>query len=148
MKLIFFTLLVIANTAIASTDLIESMKGKYSTLDKDCTYDLAEVKTTRSRGDSILRIKLTNSKTGEFNLHSVNLENLWTKVKTTRGMQRIIRQDRFQGNSVISEEKECMLGWIGCSDFNATEIVTLVNEETLEARLDSTETLCSYRRDL
>lgn len=145
MKLFFLTLTLLANTALA-TDLVKSMQGNYATLDKDCAYDVANVRVTRQNGDRILRVTLSNSKTKAINLHSVNLENLWTRVKTTRGLQRIIRQDRLQGHSVLSEEKECMLGWVGCSEFATTEVVTLVNEETLEARLESTQTLCSYQR--
>ncbi len=146
MKSALLILAFMSTTVFAQGDLIDNLQGKYSTLDKDCAYDRAEVRVTRSNGDRILRVKLTNTESKAFNLHSVNLENLWTKVKTTRGMQRIIRQDRLQGNSVVSEEKECMLGWIGCSEFATTEVVTLVNDEILEARLNTTETLCSYRR--
>lgn len=148
MKLAILSLVLLANTALASGDLVNRLKGKYSTLDKDCAFDRAEIRVTKSNGDKILRVKLTNTETGSFDLHNVNLENLWTKVKTTRGIQRIIRQDRLQGNSVISEEKECMLGWIGCSEFNPTATITLVNDETIEATLDNSGTLCSYQRSL
>lgn len=140
------TLALMTSFASATPDLVQKMLGKYVTDDANCAYDTASLKTSRISNKKILQVTLTNSTTGSFNVQSVDLDNLWTRVKTTRGIQRIIKQDRIQGQSLVSEEKKCLPGWFSCDDWSMKAIVTLLDEDTVEARLSENESACTYRR--
>lgn len=144
MKLTILILLFVSS-AIAGDFTPESLKGKYESLDRNCAFDTAEVRLTRTGGDQILRVKLTDTRTGKIALNTVNLETLWTKVKTTRGLRRVILQSRIQDQAIITEEKECTLGWLKCGDSQITDSVALRNQEFLEILVNS-ESACTYRR--
>lgn len=147
MKIALVAIIALASSiASASPDLIERIVGKYNSIDSNCAYDTAKIKISRLNDSRILQIRLSNSNTKAFNVHSMDLDNLWTKVRTTRGFQRIIRQDRIQGQTLLAEEKECVPGWLVCKDWVTKAEVTLLNDDTIEARLSEDEMPCSYRR--
>lgn len=138
--------LFLSTFASASFDLVEKMLGQYTSVDANCAYDSASLRVSRMDGNRILQIRLQNSNTRAFNIHSIDLDNLWTKVKTTRGFQRIIKQDRIQGSTILSEVRDCYPGWIGCSEFVRNAEVTLIDNETIEARLSVDDQSCTFRK--
>ncbi len=141
--LVAIVLLISASAHAVVPEIAAKMIGAYVS-EGSCAFESAVVKTERTNGMDFFAIRAKNEKTNLYKSESVNLDNLWTKVRTTRGIQRIITQDRIRGNSIIAEEKTCLPGWVGCSDWNTTSEITLLDEMTLEAQLG--EETCSFRK--
>lgn len=134
-------------STFATVELATKMAGKYENLDRNCAYETATVKVKNMNGGDKLLISLKNNSTGVFNVDSIDLDNLWTKIRTTRGMQRIIKQDRIQGQSFIAEERNCLLGWVGCDEWKTRAQVTLIDNETVEVSLNANEAPCTFKRN-
>lgn len=142
----FIAFTILASTTLHATpDLANKMVGTYAAVGVDCAYETATIKTKRTDGKTVLFATLKNETLRTFSLHSVDLDNLWTKVKTTRGFTRIIKQDRIMGGALVSEEKSCKLGWIGCDEWTIEAELTMTDSNTLVASLNG-EAACSYSR--
>ncbi len=141
--LVAIVILISASAHAFVPDIAVKLTGAY-VAEGSCAFETAVVKTERSNGMDFFVIRARNEKTGLFKSESVNLDNLWTKVRTTRGFQRIITQDRIRGNSIVAEIKTCLPGWVGCSDWNTAAQVTLVDEMSMEAQLG--EETCTFRK--
>ncbi|MES2526252.1 MAG: hypothetical protein V4598_04170 [Bdellovibrionota bacterium] len=144
MKTLVAIVLLISATAHAVVpEVAAKLSGAY-VADGSCAFETATVKVERSEGMDFFVIRARNENTSNFKSQSVNLDNLWTKVRTTRGFQRIITQDVIRGNAVVAEEKTCLPGWVGCSDWNTAAEIKLVDEMTMEATLG--EETCTFKK--
>ncbi len=144
MKTLVAIVLLISATAHAVVpEVAAKLSGAY-VADGSCAFETATVKVERSEGMDFFVIRARNESTSTFKSQSVNLDNLWTKVRTTRGFQRIITQDVIRGNAVVAEEKTCLPGWVGCSNWNIAAEVKLVDEMTMEATLG--EETCTFKK--
>jgi hypothetical protein len=94
----------------------------------------------------LLNITLSTPRVGIFNNEMIDLDNLWTKVRTTRGFQRIIKQERIQGSTLLEEEKKCLPGWVVCDEWQVKASVTLLSDDTIEAQLSADEPACTFKR--
>ncbi len=141
--LVAIVLLISASAHAFVPEIATKLSGAY-VADGACAFETATVKVERSEGMDFFVIRARNETTSSFKSQSVNLDNLWTKVRTTRGMQRIITQDRIRGNAVVAEVKTCLPGWVGCSDWNTAAEVKLVDETTMEATLG--EENCTFKK--
>jgi hypothetical protein len=101
----------------------------------NCLYETATVKNERSNKMDFIVVRLADSKTSTFNSRAINMDNMWTKVRTTRGMQRIMTKDMVRGGKMVAEEKTCLPGWIGCSDWKLAMEASLVDENTMEVKM-------------
>ena len=147
MKFAIIALCIFSSTMVsADTGLVEKLVGQYATIDGNCAYDTATIKAKRMNGVNTLLIDLNNSRTKAFNVHSMDMDNMWSRVRTTRGFQRIIKQDRIQGQTILAEEKNCSLGWISCDEWTTKAEVTLLDADTIEAKLSEAESACTFRR--
>ena len=144
MKSLVAVIILISTSAYAVVpDIVSKMNGSYIS-EGNCSFETATVKTERSGGMDFLAIRTRNEKSGLFKSHTINLDNMWTKVRTTRGLQRIITRDRIRGKSIIAEEKTCFPGWVACSEWTTVAQVTLIDEMTIEANLG--EEACTFRK--
>ncbi len=144
MKLLLTIAMLISVCAHADVpEIAERLSGAY-VADANCAFDRAEVKIERESSMDFLVVRLKNPTLGLYKSQSVNLDNLWTKVRTTRGFQRIIIQDRIRGNVVIAEEKTCLPGWLGCSEFRTVMKAELTSQNTMEVRMG--EQSCVFKR--
>lgn len=147
MKLmIALSLLTLSFVSMASSDLAQKLVGKYAAVDANCAYEQANIKLSRSSDVRVLNITLSTPRLGSFNNQAIDLDNMWTKVRTTRGYQRIIKQDRIQGSTILSEEKKCMPGWVSCDEWTVKASITLLNDDTMEAQLSPEEAACIYKK--
>lgn len=141
--LVAIVILISASAHAFVPDIAVKLTGAY-VAEGSCAFETAVVKTERSNGMDSIAIRARNEKTGLYKSQSVNLDNLWTKVRTTRGFQRVITLDRIRGNSIVSEVKTCLPGWVGCSEWNTAAQISLVDDMTMEAQLG--EETCTFRK--
>lgn len=139
-------LMTMAFASFAGIDLPEKLVGKYAAVDGSCLYEKAEIKLSRQNDSHLLNVTLSTPRIGSFNNEMIDLDNMWTKVRTTRGFQRIIKQDRIQGSTILSEEKKCLPGWVVCDEWQVKASVTLLTDDTIEAQLSTDEPVCTYKR--
>jgi hypothetical protein len=125
-------------------ELVENLRGEYAVSGASCAFESVSIKTRRDQGVDYMLLAMRD-KQGRVQFHSVDLDNLWTRVKTTRGTQRIMKQERLRASSLIAEEKTCSLGWVNCSDWKLKAEVTLVNANAITASLNGSEP-CSFVR--
>ncbi len=140
---IVIALLVSATAHAIVPEIAAKLSGAYVAVG-NCDYDRAEVKIERDNYMDFIVVRLSNPALEKYKSRSVNMDNMWTKVRTTRGMQRIITQDRIRGNAVLAEEKTCLPGWVGCSDWNTALSATLADEDTMEVVMDTVE--CTFKK--
>jgi hypothetical protein len=69
---------------------------------------------------------------------------MWTKVKTTRGMQRIVTMDRIREGAMLAEEKTCLPGWVGCSEFKTALEARSIDESSVEITMG--EENCIFKK--
>ncbi len=112
------------------------LAGSY-VADGNCLYETASVKNERSNKMDFFVVRLANKTTNIYKSRAINMDNLWTKVRTTRGMQRIMTQDMVRGGKMIAEEKTCLPGWVGCSEWTTALEASLVDESTIEVKMGS-----------
>lgn len=110
----------------------------------NCLFETATVKNEREKNMDYFVVRLANNTTSTFRSRAINMDNMWTKVRTTRGMQRIVTQDFVRGNKMIAEEKTCLPGWVGCSEFKTAMEAVLVDDNTMEVTMG--DETCSYTR--
>jgi hypothetical protein len=101
----------------------------------NCLYETATVKNERSGNMDFFVVRLANSKTSTFKSRAINMDNMWTKVRTTRGIQRIMTQDMVRGGKMVAEEKTCLPGWVGCSEWKTAMEASGVDENTMEVKM-------------
>ena len=142
MKFALTFVLLLTSTLAFSQELAREMVGTYAVQSGNCDYDTATV-SVKSR---TFHVTLKNTSTSGFNSEAIDLENMWTKIRTTVGMKRVVRQYRQQKNSLIVEEKTCLPGWVGCSEFETTARITKVDADVIEAQLSPTETACRFKK--
>lgn len=140
---VVLALLLSATAHAVVPEIAAKLTGAY-VAEGNCDYDRAEVKIERDNSMDYIVVRLSNPDLQKFKSRSVNMDNMWTKVRTTRGFQRIITQDRIRGNSVIAEEKNCLPGWVGCSEWNTALSATLSDEGTMDVVMDSVE--CTFKK--
>ncbi len=140
---IVIALLISATAQAIVPELASKLAGAY-VAEGNCDYDRAEVKIERDNYMDYIVVRLQNPALEKFKSRAVNMDNMWTKVRTTRGIQRIITQDRISGNSVLAEEKICLPGWVGCSGWNTALSATLTDEDTMEVVMDTVE--CTFKK--
>ena len=141
--LVAFVLLISASAQAFVPEIAMKLTGAY-VAEGSCAFETTTIKIERSEGMDFFVIRARNEKSSVYKSQAVNLDNLWTKVRTTRGLQRIMTQDKIRGNGIIAEEKTCLPGWVGCSDWNLSAEVKLVDEMTMEATLG--EETCTFRK--
>lgn len=110
----------------------------------NCLYESASVKNERNSGMDFFVVRLANKTTNTFKSRSINMENLWTKVRTTRGMQRIMTQDLIRNGKMIAEEKTCLPGWVGCSEWKTAMEVSIIDENTMEVNMN--DETCTFSK--
>lgn len=148
MKYVIIALCLFSSTMVkANNELVEKLVGNYKAVD-NCAFETASLKIKNINGSRIMLISLKNNTTQGINLHSIDLDNLWTKVRTTRGMARIIKQDRIQGSTILAEEKSCLPGWISCNEWTTKAEITFLDTDTIEARLSENDSPCIFKRTL
>ncbi len=101
----------------------------------NCLYETATVKIERSDRMDYFVVRLANNTTSTFKSRSINMDNMWTKVRTTRGMQRIMTQDKVRGGKMVAEERTCLPGWVGCSEWSTALEASFVDVNTMEVKM-------------
>lgn len=110
----------------------------------NCKFETATVKNERSDNMDFFVVRLANRTTETYRSRSINMDNMWTKVRTTRGMQRIVTQDFVRGNRMVAEEKSCLPGWVGCSETKTAMEATLIDENTMDVVMGDES--CTFTR--
>lgn len=124
-------------------DTAAKLAGSY-VAQGNCMYETASIKNERSNNMDYFVVRLANRGTSTYKSRSINMDNMWTKVRTTRGMQRIMTQDMVRGGKMVAEEKSCLPGWVGCSEWKTALEAALVDENTIEVRMG--EENCTYTK--
>jgi hypothetical protein len=109
----------------------QKLAGSYVS-EGSCLYETATVKNERSNNMDFVVVRLANNTTHTYHSRAVNVDNMWTKVRTTRGMQRIITQDLIRDGKIVAEEKTCLPGWVGCSEWKTAMEASIVDNNTME----------------
>lgn len=110
----------------------------------NCLFETATVKNERDNKMDFFVVRLANNTTSTYRSRAINMDNMWTKVRTTRGMQRIVTQDVMRGNKMVAEEKTCLPGWVGCSEMTTVMSAALVDENTMDVVMGSES--CTFTR--
>jgi hypothetical protein len=124
-------------------DTAKKLAGSYVS-QGNCLYETATVKNEKSNNMDFFVVRLANKTTSTFKSRSINMDNLWTKVRTTRGMQRIVTQDLIRNGKMVAEEKTCLPGWVGCSEFKTAMSASIVDENTMEVVMG--EETCTFSK--
>ncbi|MFL5783453.1 MAG: hypothetical protein ACJ76H_02515 [Bacteriovoracaceae bacterium] len=144
MKSFIVAALLLSATAHAFVpDAAQKLVGNYAA-DSACSFSSAEIKIVRDNKMDFFVVRVANTETATFRSRSINLENMWTKVKTTRGMQRIVTQDRIREGGMLAEEKACLPGWVGCSEFKTAMSAVAIDDSTVEITMG--EENCSFKK--
>lgn len=101
----------------------------------NCLFETATVKNERANQMDFFVVRLANKTTETYKSRSINMDNMWTKVRTTRGMQRIMTQDMVRGGKMVAEEKTCLPGWVGCSEWNTAMEASRLDESSIEIKM-------------
>lgn len=119
------------------------LAGSY-VADGSCLYETATVKNERSNNMDVFVVRLANRTTNTFKSRAINMDNMWTKVRTTRGMQRIMTQDLVREGKMVAEEKTCLPGWVGCSEWKTAMETSIVDTDTMEVVMG--EETCTFTK--
>ena len=131
---IVLTLFISSLAQAVVPETARNLTGSYTAFGS-CAFEAATVKVERENDMDYLVVRLSNKSTETYRSRSINLDNLWTKVRTTRGMQRIVTMDRIREGKMIAEEKTCLPGWVNCSDWKTALEASLSDDNTMEVTL-------------
>lgn len=142
----FIAVIAVCATVSAHAVVVDTaakLAGTYAS-QGNCLFETATVKNERDNNMDFFVVRLANNTTNTYRSRAINMDNMWTKVRTTRGMQRIVTQDFVRANKMVAEEKTCLPGWVGCSEFETAMAATLVDENTMDVVM-GTES-CTFTR--
>lgn len=146
MKSIFVACAIALSTISAHAVVMETaakLSGEY-VAQGNCLFETARVSNQRRDNMDIFTVALSNPSQNLYRFRSINMDNMFTRVRTTRGMQRIVTQDVVRGNKMIAEEKTCLPGWVGCSEFKTAMAAVLVDDSTMDVTMG--EESCTFSR--
>lgn len=142
----FIAVLAVCASVSAQAVVVETaskLAGNY-VASGNCLFETASVKNVRDNNMDYFVVGLLNKSTNTFRSRTINMDNLWTKVRTTRGMQRIVTHDVVRANTMLAEEKTCLPGWVGCSEFETAMSATIVDENTMDVVMGNES--CTFTR--
>lgn len=139
---IVITIFTISAQAVV-VEQAQKLAGSY-VAQGNCLFETATVKNEKSGNMDFFVVRLVNKTTNNFKSRAINMDNLWTKVRTTRGMQRIVTQDLIRNGKMVAEEKTCLPGWVGCSEFKTAMSASIVDENTMEVVMG--EETCTFSK--
>ena len=139
--------IVIAVLSVSAEALVveqaQKLAGSY-VAQGNCLYETASVKNEKENNMDFFVVRLANKTTNTYKSRAINMDNLWTKVRTTRGMQRIVTQDLIRNGKMSALEKSCLPGWVGCSDFKVAMSASIIDENTMEVVMD--DETCTFSK--
>ena len=127
---IVITILSVSAHAVV-LEQAQKLAGSY-VAQGNCSYETASVKNEKSANMDFFVVRLANKTTNTFSSRAINMDNMFTKVRTTRGMQRIVIRDVLRDGIMVAQEKTCLPGWVGCSEFKTAMSAEIIDENTME----------------